>query len=120
MLHKSLALMGASVLAVSLAGCAATGNSSSSNAASSSSSSSSMMSLASSMLSSQTGQTLPAADLMSSLTSQLGVSSTQALGGSAAMLAGSATRLAGALCQRETQSGRGFPDLPLLHSEHYS
>jgi len=45
------------------------------------------MSLASSMLSSQTGQSLPAADLMSSLTSQLGVSSTQALGGSAAMLA---------------------------------
>tara|TARA_R110000751_G_scaffold42052_7_gene98074 strand:- start:27 stop:467 length:441 start_codon:yes stop_codon:yes gene_type:complete len=39
------------------------------------------------MLSSQTGQSLPAADLMSSLTSQLGVSSTQALGGSAAMLA---------------------------------
>ena len=45
---------------------------------------------------------------------------TTLLAGSATMLAGSATRLAGALCQRETQSGRGFPDLPLLHSGHYS
>ena len=38
----------------------------------------------------------------------------------APLLAGSATRLASALCQRETQSGWGFPDLPLLQSEHYS
>lgn len=88
MSQKSLALMGASLLVVSLAGCAATGNGTSSNnsANHAANTSSSMMDVASGMLSQQSGESLPAADLMSSLTSQLGVSSTQALGGSAAML----------------------------------